>query len=472
MQVRVVLILILSFALPALAQEQIPKGPPWNQMCEEFSGNGIRPIFASDACQEEFLDVYHRLSREKDIHTWMLEHRSCLHEWAHFSWLAVFMNEEKMSRLAWYHQMYLAKSRFLGGNSCDGDSCNADAVRAALQIGLTTEVDQAAIDHTNEFLDKVKQDTAFKDKMDKAYRAVDAICLYHGNFECKAAMKSALDWMYPHSYKLGSIPEETITFSMIETTRSVFTDTKIQKYASRFALELMKQIENRNTHLSESFYEMGLKAFDGDAERFWRFIVVYATRGSAWATGYPMVAEKNKSTFMALMVISSAMSVFDFHFGVHGEGWSYGNIATNTCYQPKPYHYWMTAGFSYFLTKSGYSVATAKLVARLMGALYEVGSTTVGRVPDEVYFVPTFHSKVNRARREITHHFLGAEFGTRPDPSTYMAFDQNISEFLQASRPLPDISDEEMTQKIKDPMTRWQYWTRLTGFYLSSKIHK
>jgi hypothetical protein len=426
---------------------------------------GFRNIFESDACEAEFLQVSQHASRVEDIHDWMLSNRSCLHEWAHFSWLAPFRNDEKTIQLSLYHQLYMVKTRLMDGQSCTGDGCLLKEVTTELQKGLTTEVDADSVATTNAFLDKVETNTAFKAQMDKAYDAVKPMCAYHANLECVPALKLALDWMYPRSFRLDVTPKEYFTVSMIPFYRKFFADTKSQKYASRFALTLLDAVAKRMTLLPESFYQMGLKSFEGDQERFWQFIVVYATRGAAWATAYPMVGPGNKYSFMALMVVSSAMSYFDFYHGQHQEGWSYGTIATNSCYQPKPYHYWMAAAFAHLLAEAGYTSTTAKLVGRLTGAMYEIGSTTVGRHPDLLYFAPPYSVGPNTSRRDITHHYLGTEFGAWPSESSFISFDQELGQFMSASRPLPTMSDDEMRERIKDPLTRWRYWTRLTGFY-------
>ena len=117
------------------------------------------------------------------------------------------------------------------------------------------------------------------------------------------------------------------------------------------------------------------------------------------------------------------------------------------------------------LEQRGYSNRTVRLVSRLMGALYEVGSDTTGRDPDAVFFADTYATKVNRTRREVAHHHLGTEFGLSSGSQSGQDFDAIIGTLINNSEPLPDIADDVMSDRIKDSMTRWQYWTRLVGYY-------
>src|SRR5690606_5927022 len=137
-------------------------------------------------------------------------------------------------------------------------------------------------------------------------------------------------------------------------------------------------------------YPMMVRHFEGDYDRIWKFLIVYATRGAGWATGYKLVGVDNQPMFAAMMVVSSAMGYLDTAWFPTGRAWSYAGATENTCFQPKPYHYWMTGGFAYLLRQEGYTVRTAKQVARLLGAMYEVASDTMGRDPDRVFFVPTY----------------------------------------------------------------------------------
>jgi hypothetical protein len=278
--------------------------------------------------------------------------------------------------------------------------------------------------------------------------------------------------MYPRMYAPDGSAGEHFTFSMVSTYRSVFSDTLTQKYAARLAAQLIDAVEipgTKGAAALQPLYDRGLAAFEGDQDRFWDFMIVYATRGAAWAAAAPMVGDDNRPLFAAFMVISAAMGVLDTAADQAGTAFSYGAIAGgDTCFEPKPYHFWMAAGFAYKLKKAGYSAKTVELVARLTGALYEVGSTTEGRNPDEVYFVPEYDRKVNRVRRELTHHFLGAQLGLHAANPPPAAFDATLGRFLDASSPLPVMSAEEMTAKIQDDLTRWKYWTSLTGYYLNT----
>ena len=73
---------------------------------------------------------------------------------------------------------------------------------------------------------------------------------------------------------------------------------------------------------------------------------------------------------------------------------------------------------------------------------------------------------MNRTRREVAHHWLGALQGLDfTEVGAGGASDYAYAGFLQRSEPLPEMTTEQMKEKIKDPLTRWQYWTKLVGFY-------
>jgi hypothetical protein len=462
-----ILLLLITLSSQIFAQETAPIGPPWTAMCESMD----KPYFAlavpEAGCRQQFLGVYNSTEDLDQIHSWMKEHRSCFKEWAHYSWMGAFYNDLKMAELSWLHQLYFADLRLQDDTICSDRSCYAESVRSLVESGLDGSISPEAVQYTNQFLDIVEQNTAFDDEMKKAFDSVTPLCLYHMNTQCIRAMKQALTWMYPRSYKLNNTPPESITFSMLGFYREVFRDSQTQKFASQWALHLIDIIENKSYADGEleSLYEMGLRFFEGDQDRFWKFMIVYSTRGAAWITGYKLAHEDNKPLFAAMMVISAAMPVLDAYDGVFGRGWSYPSVIDTTCYQPKPYHYWMSAGFAYLLGKEGYTKTTSRLVSRLLGAGYEFASTTMGRDPDEVFFLPTYHPNVNRMRREIAHHYLGAMFGSSLEPSNQPSFDETLARIMNKSKPLPDISDAQMAEDIKDPLRRWKYWSDLIGYY-------
>lgn len=460
--------LALSFGAggAAVAQGDVAPQPPWQSVCAEAEAETLRHLFRTPECRAQFEDVF-QSSDVASTHAWMIQNRSCIKEWAHFAWIAYAANEAKMADLAWLQQLYMTQERVGTLGTCADRSCLVQGVTATLERGEDTTIGDEAILHTNAFLDEVQQNTAFQEQMEKALAGVRPLCLLHLNLECSGAMTTALNWMYPRSYRLSREPPEAMTFSMLAATREVFTDTLTQKYASRMALHLLRAIEagDYDSVGGEAFYPMAERFFEGDYDRLWKFIAVYATRGAAWATGYKMVHDDNKPIFAAMMVISSAMGVLDTYLDDVDSSWSYVANTSNTCFQPKPYHYWMAGSFAYLLRKEGYSARTSKQVARLLGAIYEVGSTTMGRDPDEVFFVPTFDPKVNRVRREVAHHVLGSMVGIdyRTPPSS--DFDRALGRLMQASQPLPAYSDDEMRSRIADMPTRWRLWTDLTGFY-------
>jgi hypothetical protein len=372
-----------------------------------------------------------------------------------------------MTRLAYQHQLYLVDDRLLHDTSCTDEACSAAHIEALLERGLTGEIGAEAAAATNAFLDAVEADTEYKDKMDKAYAAVTPICLLHADLGCVGAMRKALDWMYPHGYVLPDGSKEHTTFSMLAQYRSVFADATTQRYASDLALRVLHRLSRGDLGVDadDALYGEGLDAFHGDVDRFWRFMVVYSTRGAAWATSYRLAQPDNQPLFAAFMVISAAMGRLDLAFADRDAAWSYTPRFATSCYQPKPYHYWMTAGFAYLLRQEGYGARTSRLVARLLGAMYELGSTTMGRRPDDVFFAPTFDTVVNRTRREVVHHALGADLGLAPREPPTQSFDATYRAVLDASKPLPALSEAEMRERIKDDATKWKYWTDLVGYY-------
>jgi hypothetical protein len=445
-----------SLASSKAIADAVPVGPPWTDVCAPMEHASFRQIFTSDQCQRDFDAAFATLD-VTGTRAWMSDHRLCFKEWDHFSWLAFLKHDSKMARLAWEHQLELARERLE----------EADVV-ALLERGTTQEISPEAVAHTRSFLDQVELDQSFKDEMDQAQAAVTPICLYHLDPQCISAMNKALGWMYPRSYKVPGPPVQWFTFSMLPEFRSVFSDTETQRSASRLALEARRLVETAPDERldADDLYSLGLRAFNGDADRFWRFMIVYATRGAAWATASKLAHQDTKPLFAAFMVLSAAMGVLDTDAMASGSPWSYGPGAHSTCFQPKPYHYWMSAGYAYLLRREGYGERTARLVSRLLGAMYELGSTTMDRDPTAVFFVPTFDTIVNRARRELTHHYLGAEFGLAAGSAApTQDFDATFLEIMEASEPLPVLSDEEMATRIADNQTKWSYWTKLTGYY-------
>lgn len=448
------LLLSLVFSpLSAFAQAEPPSGPPWDDTCAPMEQPSFRQIFNSDSCAEEF-EVAFAASSVAEMQTWMLDHKSCFHEWAHFSWLAYLRHDVKMAELAWRHQITMLETRL------------GESTRMLLERGLTGQIGDEARQHTSAFLNEVEKNTSFDMQMQKAKDAVTPLCLLYFDALCIGAMNRTLDLMHPRSFRLDVKPREYFTFSMIPVYRELFADAKTQKYASRLALEILDRLKaDSGPKSGETLYELGLKAFAGDIDRFMKFMIVYATRGAAFATAYQMVHADNKPLFGALMVISAAMGYFDTLRMPDARPWSYLPETVSSCYQHKPYHYWMAAGFSYLMEREGTPRRTAILVARLLGAMYELGSTTMDRKPEAVFFVPPYATIVNRSRREVTHHLLGAEFGVRALRPQVQDFDEAFQKIIEGSKPLPDLSDDEMRQKISDPVTKWRYWSGLVGFY-------
>lgn len=421
-------------------------------MCSDMEAKTLDHLYKTPACKAEFEATF-AANDVPTTHAWMVERKECFKEYAHFSWIAYAANEMKWAELSWTQQLHMLTERI-------GD-VDATLARGEEPIGPVS----AAI--TNSFLDEVETNTAFKAKMEQALAGAEPLCLLHFNRECIEAMRTALNWMYPRSYKLSVDPPEAMTFSMVALTREVFTDSLTQTYAVRLARELLSAVRTgawRDPSF-EAFYPMALRHFEGDYDRLWKFIAIYATRGAAWASGYKMVGPDNQPLFAAMMIISSAMGYLDTAWYATGRAWSYATAAETTCFQPKPYHYWMSGAFAYLLRKEGYSSRTAKQVARLLGAMYEVGSTTMGRDPDRIFFVATFDPEANRARREVAHHALGSTAGLAHAAPPVPRFDVTLDRLLQASQPLPPYSEDEMRRKIQDAPTRWSLWTKLVGFY-------
>lgn len=426
---------------------------------------GFSQAFESPACQADY-EAYLSGHSAEETHAWMKAHRGCFHEWTGFAWIAFSQADTKTAEIAWRQQLHVGDQRLLG--ACGDHECEVAAVAAELARAETVEIGAATKAHTEAFLDEVALNQKYADRMTKAYGAVEGICLYHLSVECISALRQAFDWMYPRMYDAeGDVGIEHFTYSMLPFYREVFEDTLTQRYAARWAARLLDAVESgefRNPRGMPALFAMGRAAFAGDEDRFWKFMIVYATRGAGWATAHRMVTDENRPVFLAQMVISAAMGVIDTAWAAAGAAWSYAGDKDSTCFQPKPYHFWMAGGFAYLLRKEGYSARTSELVARLTGALYEVASDTVGRDPDEVFFLPPFDQKVSRQRRELTHHYLGAQFGL--DTTAALDFDATLGRFMEASQPLPSMSEEDMREAIATPATRWRLWTRLTGYYL------
>ncbi len=444
------------------------------ETCDAMATGSLNPIFANDDCQKKFLD-YQKTHTAWETSRWLMENRGCLQQWSNFAWLAAARRDPAMAELTWIQQLVFVESRAVGSGGsqgCDSRQCLETKAKALFERGLTQKISDEDKALLNSELDRAQKDTTFKDRMQKALDTAGAICAYHQEgLECTNAMTTALKWMYPYAYtgpNSGPGGSDSGTVSMLSFMREVFADDLIQKYASRLALRVMDSVAASSIPTNENLYQLGLEAFEGDEARLFKFLAVYATRGAAWGALYQIAGPTNRPLLGAFMVVSVAMTVLDSRLLPDGRAWSYGPGQSTTCYQNKPYHYWMTASFSHLLLKAGYSEHVALFVSRLLGAMYEVGSDTFGRNPDEIYFLPTFDPKVSRVRREIVHHLSGARFGLAPGPQA-QPFDQLFAKSLACSQPLPKMSESEMKQKIKNDVTRWQYWTSLTGFYCTAE---
>jgi hypothetical protein len=460
-------VMISTVALLILASNSyaLPEAP-FTAMCTAAEETTLPQIFKTPACNAQF-DAVYAANDVAATHAWMVDNRLCFKEWAHFSWLAYAANQRKMADLAHHHQLYLLRERGMAGESCDTHSCLVEDVDQTLARAETTAISAEAMAHTDAFLDIVEQNTAFAEKMESAFAAVRPLCLLHFNLECIGAMNQALTWMYPRSYRLSADPPENLTYSMLTFTREVFKDDRTQKYAAHLARDLLRAIESEEYLAPDflDFYSLAVQAFDEDYDRLWKFLAVYATRGAAWATGYQMVHADNQPIFAAFMVISSAMGYLDIAWFNSGRAWSYPAGTTTTCFQPKPYHFWMAGSFAYLLRQEGFSARTSKQVARLLGAMYEAGSTTMGRDPDLIYFVPMFDAIPNRARREVSHHALGALTGIDYQNPEAADFDSTLTRLIKESRAVPDMSEEELRRALESQPRRWQLWSDLVGFY-------
>lgn len=455
------LIVFAVVAATGARADDVPVGPPWTAVCQDFERDSFSLAFNNAQCQSDF-ETFFAAHSAAQTHAWMKERRLCFHEWAHFSWISFAQHSEKMAELAWRQQIYMADQRLLGG-SCADHACAIQSVRSELARAETLTISETTRAHTAAFLDVVETNQKYEPQMTKAYAAVRGLCIYHLNVECIDALKQAFDWMYPRMYSPPIEPIEHFTFSMVAFYRKVFDDDLTQRYAARLALQLMDAVESGT--MPANLYETGLTAFDGDLDRFWNFMIVYATRGAAWAAAWQLPGDDNRPVFAALMVVAAAMGVLDTTADLDGTAFSYAATTGFTCFQPKPYHFWLAGGFAYLLKKAGYTPRTSELVARLTGGLYEANSTTEGRHPDAVFFAPEFATIVNRERREITHHYMGAQLGLHAEAPPVLDFDGEFGHFLGASRPLPAMTEAEMKTKIADPLTRWQLWSRLTGYY-------
>ena len=457
------LLACLSASSLAFGQQTAPTGPPWQETCDPMEQDSFREVFTSAQCETDFLDAVATLSTS-NANAWMTQHRSCFHEWAHFTWLAFSRHDAKMAAVAWAHQLSLITERLATAPNCQDDACTAQAVDDLLTRGQTRAISEEAKAHTAEFLQSVTTSTKYDASMQKAFAAVTPICLYHLDVPCIGAMNKILTLMYPRSYVWSG---EGFTFSMIPIVKEIFGDDLMQKYATRLALDLLHSAPEIGGLPKDpsAIYTLGMRDFEGDSDRFWKFMMVYATRGAAWATAFNLAHEDTKPLFAAFMIVSAAMGVLDTSAADSGSAWSYGPNTTATCFQPKPYHFWMAAGYAYLLKKDGYSDITSRRVARLLGAMYELGSTTMERDPDAVFFVEPYETIVNRTRREVTHHALGAAFGLAPGQSSEQNFDESLAKVMNSAIPLLTMSADEMRAKIRDLPTKWRYWSELTGFY-------
>jgi hypothetical protein len=453
-----------TISVPIFADQ--PPTPPFYESCLGLESASFRQAFTSDECKSKFESEFAQ-STSAQMVDWMRGNRQCMREFAHFSWIAAVVDETKMAEVALLHQASIALERLYPELNCDGSDCGLKEFRQAIAASRGTTISAKTQQHTNAFLDVVESDQKFKPMMDKAYSSVNVICLYHTNLECPRAMRQALDWMYPRSYSLSEATKESMSFSMLKFYREVFLSEPTQDNLIELALRVIDQIEQRKLSNVEpiAFFELATEVFGADIDQLWLAMTVYATRGAAFATGYQMVTAENRGGFAAMMLISAAMNWFDRQLIGNGRTWSYASETTSTCYQPKPYHFWMSASFAYLLRRQGYSAQTSVLVSRLLGAMYEAGSTTYGRQPDEVFFVPMFDPIVNRTRREIAHHAAGADFGIGFQSQSPIDFDSELNGFLERSRPLPQLSEEEMRKRIESPLDRWRLWTDLVGFY-------
>jgi hypothetical protein len=451
--------------------ETIPQAP-FFATCNQLESGSFSRVFANIACEREFSTMFATASPE-DAVIWLRGHRGCVREFAHFSWLAATVIDPKLQRLSWLQQLTLIGERLFPESTCSDGVCDEKLITALLNGLRGQSISAETIKYTSEFLDVVEQDQKFKPMMDKAYNAIAPICTYHSSIACSSAMKWLLDQMYPHSYStVINGQKESFTFSMLPSYRKIFTDDRTQDLLIAAALDVLKLVQHSNDGNAPhaTFFEIMTARFSGEETRMWDAITVLATRGAAWATATAMVRHDNRGVFAALMILSAAMSVLDQPELNRNSAWSYSEDTQTTCYQPKSYHFWMAASFAWHLQSRGHSQRTALLVSILLGAMYETGSTTYGREPDDVFFVPTFATIVNRARRELTHQRLGARFGVEPKVEASIKFDDELELFLSRSKSLPEVSAEEMKELISSPLKRWQLWTSLMGFYDNTAV--
>jgi|GEM_PF-1577173 len=463
------LLVAVSFTLSLFGMAHAQEYPraPFFAACENMEASSFSRIFSNSSCEQEFISTL-STSTSAEVVRWLRSKRTCVREFAHFSWLAATVIDAKLQSVSWLQQLTLIGERLFPEKVCPDGVCNEQVIESYLTAMRGQPISDETKKHTNDFLAVVEQDQKFKPMMDKAYEAVIPICAYHSSLGCQSAMRWLLDQMYPRSYStIINGYKESFTFSMVPSYRKVFTDELTQDRiiaAALIALQLSRQNLDRQTNHSV-FFDIMASAFVGEEQRLWDVLTVLATRGAAWATATDMVRNDNRGTFAALMVLSAAMPLLDQRGLAQSKAWSYIADATTTCYQPKSYHFWMAASFARQLHNSGYSHHTAELVPVLLGAMYESGSTTYGRQPDDVFFVTTFDPIVNRTRRELTHHRLGAKWSIRPETLEKLSFDRELELFFYRSSALPNVSTEEMRRMISSPLKRWQLWTDLVGFY-------
>lgn len=279
---RGIAVLGLGLFAGAARADVRPAGPPWTEVCQDFEKESFPLVFTGAQCQADFTAFFAEHTAA-ETHAWMKERRACFHEWAHFAWISFAQHSPKMAELAWRQQLFVTEQRLLGG-TCADHACAVASVRTELGRAETLTIGAETQAHSRAFLDGVETDRKYEAQMNKAYAAVQPLCLYHLNLECVGALRQALDWMYPRMYAPDIVPAEHFTFSMVSFHRAVFADALTQKYAARLALQLLDAVERGAR--PAPLHETGLAAFAGDQERFWNFMIVYATRGAAWGAAW------------------------------------------------------------------------------------------------------------------------------------------------------------------------------------------
>lgn len=436
-----------------------------------MDGNTLTKVFSNGGSCRGTLEQFINLANTKpatEVVTWLGMKKACMRGRPLMPWLSFMIPSEKIAKVAWLYQLYLTSETMNLSRGRYFQSARFQdyfqSVRNLLVKGQTAQVTEASKAYTARVQASAKQNKDYKKMMDEAYGNVNALCLYHKSLQCRKALKQALDWMYPREIRNSKF-RWTGTFSLVDHYGYVFNDSKTMQYASNLALYLLDFVGSGRSQRMKipEFYELGVKFFQGDMDRFWTFMGFMATRGSSFTLMYPIAHQDTKPLFASLMVISATMSLLDTLWLPTGTSFSYAKGNKNTCHQGKPYHYWMSGAYSYLLARQGYSKRTSILVARLLGAMYEVSSRTYGRQPEAVFFAETFAPVVMRSRREIIHHQLGSEIGIRG--SHPQNFDSAMKRVIDNVQPIPQMPVDELRKKLQDPLTKWRYWTGLMSYY-------